>query len=639
MKKIFIILLLFPLFAFGDEINCLLPDGTRFESLVPAKQINAPYHLRIDPRDNLFFVSEGVCVNLSKKDSPVIAFPQSFSMTDVSWLKNGDCLFSDKSNIYYRNEECDSVLMLVHTKMNNIQYKASDYGIYFYDKDSTELFFFSYPKAQIKKVCQFALSINDISIFGDAVFVAYGDAVCIISSNAELVKLFKNKTPITALAVNDDKTLFYGTSEGLYYYDNEDRQFKIANGNIADLLISKNCLYLQFADGASAKIHNISEYRKSTEGIIKHFDKDKSNTGNLSDARSQLVKQQFQQSMALYSQMIRDAEAHRSASDGVSGDLLAEYAYALALHHDFEAAMMNIDRARVVGTKYGDFYAAQILTLMGYDVAAKQLMQKAEVPEWINDTYQTLNAKRKTTASINQDAPDAALKRANKLAANRQTIQSIALFEELATVYPNEFIVYVDYSTVWESLGNYDYAAKLLQKGIDLMPQEDSANKQTFANHLVKVNQMKANAENSHGAKLSLGGNRLRMMTYVGASIAKDVYSMNGRFGLYTNNRFSASLNVGVNYMAEQFYGSVGVSAYKTWKVFVCGLGITDMFGHGSNTISLTPSVGLSFLNKSQTASFDIMINGYVPFSSGQKFSYGISIGRTFYFDLNGLKK
>lgn len=345
------------------------------------------------------------------------------------------------------------------------------------------------------------------------------------------------------------------------------------------------------------------------------------------------------QAVKEYADAIVIAENSRTAGSGISGDLLAEYSYALALHHDLEAALMNIDRARMVGTKYGDFYAAQILAVMGYKDASQQLMRFAKVPEWINGVYQGLNEKYKMTASINRDAPETALKRANKLAANRQTIQAMALFEELAAIYPDIYILYVDYSTVWESLGYYAYAAHLLQKGIELMPQEQGENKQIFQNHLAKVNEMKASFENASWLKRLLGMNPPKLMTYVGASAAKDMYSLNGRMGFYTSNKFSASLNVGLNYANEEFSGSIGVSGYKTWGIFVGGIGITDMFGKDSNTLSLTPSVGLSFLNKSQTSSFDIMVNGYIPFSKEQKFSYSISIGKTIYFDLNGLLK
>lgn len=363
-----------------------------------------------------------------------------------------------------------------------------------------------------------------------------------------------------------------------------------------------------------------------------------SKTG-IGKAREATLKSQINNSVYLYADAIKHEQYYRSSGNSVEGDLLAEYAYLLALNHNFEPALMNIDRARMVGTKYGDFYAAQVLAVMGYKDAAQQLMQQAKVPEWINGVYQGLNEKYKTKASINRDATETALKRANKLAANRQTIQAIALFEELAAIYPDTYIIYVDYSTVWESLGYYAYSAQLLQKGIDLMPKEQSENKQIFLNHLTKVNDMKTRFENASWMKRILGMNPPKLMTYVGASAAKDMYSLNGRIGLYTSNKFSASVNVGVNYASEEFSGSIGISGYKVWGIFVGGLGVTDMFGKDMNTLSLTPSVGLSFLNKSQTSSFDIMVNGYIPFSSEQKFSYSISIGKTIYFDLNGLLK
>ena len=367
------------------------------------------------------------------------------------------------------------------------------------------------------------------------------------------------------------------------------------------------------------------------------------NTGQIIQEAHVILKQgNIEKAVARYSEILEYMQLQRNGGKGVNGELLAEYAYALALHHDFDAALMNIDRARTVGTKYGDFYAAQVLTLMGYEEAAQQLMRQAKVSVWLNGVYQGLNEKYKTMVStnrINRDAPEKALKRANKLAANGQTIQSMALFEELTALYPDTYIIYVDYSTVWESLGHYAYAAQLLQKGIDLMPQEQNEHKQIFQNHLVKVNEKKAKYENASWLKRTLGINPPKMMTYIGASAAKDFYSLNGRAGLYTSNKFSASLNVGLNYASEEFSGSIGLSAYQAWGVFVGDLGITDMISKESNSLSLTPSVGLSFLSKDQTSSFDIMVSGYVPFSSEQKFSYSISIGKTIYFDLNGLLK
>lgn len=345
--------------------------------------------------------------------------------------------------------------------------------------------------------------------------------------------------------------------------------------------------------------------------------------------------------LVCYSQAVKQAQEQRNSGHGVNAELLAEYAYTFALNHDFEAALINIDRARMLGMKYGDFYSAQILLLMGHNNAAELLMKQAKIPNWINGVYQGLNKKFTTVRTINQDSPENALIRANKLAAKRQFIQAIALFEELITIYPDVSIFYIDYSTVWESLGYYGYAAQLLQKGLDRMPQ-DSINvnsRQALTNHLNSVNKMNEEFENASWLKRILGMKPPKFMTYVGASFAKDLYSLNGRMGIYTSNNFSTSLNLGFNYSGEQFSGTIGLSAYKAWGILVAGLGLSEQFGKNLDMFSLTPTIGLTFLNKTQTSSFDIMLNGYVPFSSNQKFSYSISIGKTVYFDLNGLLK
>ena len=357
-----------------------------------------------------------------------------------------------------------------------------------------------------------------------------------------------------------------------------------------------------------------------------------------SEARVCLKMGDVDKALVAYSQAVEQKQIQRNGGKGVKGDLLAEYAYTLALRHDFEAALVNIDRARMLGTEYDDFYAAQILTLMDYTDAAQQLMRFVKAPDWINGIYQGLNEKYKTTASINRDAPETALKRANKLAATKQTIQAMALFEELARIYPESYIIYIDYSTVWESMGYYAYAAQLLQKGIGLMPDDQTENKQIFQNHLTMVTDKSLRHENAPWVKKFFGLDQLKLMTYAGASIAKDSYMFNGRLGVYTSEKFSASLNLGMGYVGE-FSGNIGLSAYKTWGVFVGGMGFTGMFSKSSNSFNYTLSAGLSFLNKKQTSSFDIMVNGNFPFTKGSNVSYSISIGKTIYFDLNKLMK
>lgn len=358
-------------------------------------------------------------------------------------------------------------------------------------------------------------------------------------------------------------------------------------------------------------------------------------------AQAFLLEDNIHEALTAYAIAVAEAQDHRNAGQGVCGDLLAEYAYALALYHEFDASLLNIDRARIAGTKYGDFYAAQILTAMGYDAAGQKLMLQAKVPQWISASYAALTAGHQTTVSLSKENPRDLLKRANRLAANQQTIQSIALFEQLSAAYPNTYGVYVDYSTVWEKMGRMDCASELLKQGIDRMPAtlRDGEKGGIFSNHLQTVEQKRMQYENASWFKKMLGLNPPRLMTYVGASMAKDFWSLNGRMGVYTSNKFSASLNVGISNYSDVSMVNIGLSAYKGFGIFVVGLGVNEQFSKEENVFSLAPSVGLSFLNKAQTSSFDITLNGYVPLSSDQKFSYSISVGKTIYFDLNGLLK
>ena len=343
-----------------------------------------------------------------------------------------------------------------------------------------------------------------------------------------------------------------------------------------------------------------------------------------------------------YSMAIREAKDNRKSGSGVDGTLMAEYAYTLALHHDFVAALIAMDRARALGTKYGDFDSAQVLTVMGHEDAARQLMDGCKVPDWINGIFQTLTPKYAVApVYIGTGTSQDVLTRANKLSAGRQSMQSIVLFEELAAKNPKVYMVYVDYSALWENLGRYAYAGHLLEKGIRFMPRDTATAEMrgTFESHLASLRKTDSTVQQSPIMKSLVGKEPPRMIMYAGASVANKVYSLNGRFGLYGSNKLSASLNIGLSIANGQFRGSMGISAYKAWSVFVAGLGVGTQFTTESFTLGITPSVGLSFLNKAQTSSFDITLNGFVPVVSESSVSYSLSIGKTFYIDVKNTQR
>ena len=54
------------------------------------------------------------------------------------------------------------------------------------------------------------------------------------------------------------------------------------------------------------------------------------------EAQISLKQGALNNALVAYSQAVEQTQAQRNAGKGVKGDLLAEYAYTLALHHDFE---------------------------------------------------------------------------------------------------------------------------------------------------------------------------------------------------------------------------------------------------------------------------------------------------------------
>ena len=357
------------------------------------------------------------------------------------------------------------------------------------------------------------------------------------------------------------------------------------------------------------------------------------------DIRKQLLEEQLEVAIRGYKRLITLAQEGRNAGKGVDGDLLAEYAYALALNKIYDGALLNIDRARTLQAKHADFYTGQILSLMDYPDMAEFFVKGAEEPEWLMAVYQEWNRKYKSTPVLNGEEYSIALQRANKLAAKKQSIQAIVIMRELEDNYPDVFLTYICSSAVWETLGYEEAAVKQLEKGLACMKPEDTSeeNKKNYEAHLewLKIRVVKKKSTFNKLIKRY----EPQFMVYAGGTIAKSTFSINSRLGFYTNNRVSASLNIGISRISSETYGNIGFSGYKTWGIFMAGLGVNEQFGGGNNVFSLAPSVGLSFLNKSQTSSFDIMLNCYLPFKSGANVTYGISIGKTFYFNFNGLKK
>lgn len=378
-----------------------------------------------------------------------------------------------------------------------------------------------------------------------------------------------------------------------------------------------------------AILFNLYAYPQNVVKIVKRAF---ANGCDTVECHKAVLSGRFDDAVELYATEIKRQQENRDNDHGVDGEVLAEYAYALALCHNFDYSLVNIDRARTLNAKHTVFYINQILCLMGNTNLANEFLM-TDIPEWLKPHCGRLLKQRvvKYAPCDSSTVSRKELENVRKLAVSGQHVQALVLVRRLEEAYPDEYILPAVESVIWEELCDRNMAASSLKRATDMMNNEDHASeKAEYNKRLIELR--KANPPLMKSVENVMRKNRVRAMVYAGGTIAKGNYSLNTRVGFYTYNQYSASLNLSFIFMKDNFSGSLGISGYKTWKFLVGGLGLSYMFGGENGNICLVPTVGVTFPNSKHTASFDVTFNCYVPLSKSSTFNWGLSFGRTFYF-------
>lgn len=365
---------------------------------------------------------------------------------------------------------------------------------------------------------------------------------------------------------------------------------------------------------------------------------------SLEDARNEVLNGCIDRAVLLYKAVLVQEQEKRTFQKGVGGDLLGEYAYALALCHNFDYALINIDRARQLGGKHWNFYSAQVLKLMRMDSLARKF-DYSFAPPWISVQYKDLTTNNAITVRKWETLDRQMIKTAYELAQKQQYVQALVILYQLEEDYPNAYIIPSISSQVWEKIGKYDMAETKLRQAIKLMDLTDNVkDKQRYEGHLAELEEKKMNINNTSNRHIGT-------LSYVGLSFFNERFSYEVRQGVYEKfedyriNKISRSLNYSNTYILGQNTNkvktySLGYSEYRTIGYFVWGWGgILDLIiidKDYSFSYSSSLSAGLSFPSKNHSFSFDVMFNLNVnkAFVENSKFNfnYSLSIGQTFYF-------
>jgi len=369
------------------------------------------------------------------------------------------------------------------------------------------------------------------------------------------------------------------------------------------------------------------------------------NTKHIS-ARKNVLDEQFDYAIVKYAGLLQKED---------NTTVRAEYAFALALSKCYDGAIMNLDKILISGKadKTTLFYISQVLKLMEYDELADVFWEKEESFKiwWIYDKYESFLEKYKCLATINTDNLWTALNRANMLVAQKQYIQSIVLYQELVETYPNEYLPYIGFSALWESLGYNTLAIKYLRQGLAVMGNNKTKfdTDGIYQKHLEKLetdNNYESRVFQSHKLK-ELGGQKEqnssengqfeRQFAYFGLTYINKTVSMNAKYGFYTSDKTSFSLGFGFSRydktnmytIASSFCGDIG-------SIFNAGLSLMGQLSKENYGLGLGLVGGLSIPLSDKKSSIDANLAFYYNFkfqsTNSLDFTGTLSIGYTRYF-------
>ncbi|MFZ0282670.1 MAG: hypothetical protein WAL29_13550 [Bacteroidales bacterium] len=358
---------------------------------------------------------------------------------------------------------------------------------------------------------------------------------------------------------------------------------------------------------------------------------------SLENARVLLLTENINSAVIVYAQLL--------SKDSLNVSLNSEYAYALALNGFYDAALRRFDRIRRIkpGGTEPEYFASQVFALMGSDMLAAEFRKDPpnnKPPVWVASKAPQLLLKYKRNpadAILSGDQVPENFKRANRLTSQGSNLQALALFDEIITQYPDEYLPYVGYSIALEKSGLYQRSVKTIETAINIIGHDPLQNdtKLLLDKRLTAVKQKIGTTGQNDGAVQpppSPVGKIRPMMVYAGGMISSSYASINGRYGYFVSETGNAALDFGLSSSSTGTFYNLGFSYYQRHKFFVAGFGINAAMGNNTSSIFGKLSVGLSFMSKKGMSSWDIFWDGLVPFSKSQPTTIGFSVGRSVYF-------
>lgn len=354
---------------------------------------------------------------------------------------------------------------------------------------------------------------------------------------------------------------------------------------------------------------------------------------SLETARALVITGNFDDAALAYARLV--------TADSTDAVINAEFAYVLALEGMYDAALIRLDRIRIMhADPVADYFAHEVITLMGYDRLADEVAQGTS-PAWIlqkGPEFREKYRRARAETTVSPDMLNDRFRQANRLTARNAVLRSLVAFEDLIRQAPEEYLLYAGYSIALEKAGKPDLAAGALERGLVLLKQQPGQenNVVILEKRLASLKQSGAAATKSPKSNpaATASGETFspRMMAYAGGFASSQYFSVNGRVGSFFSRSSFATFDFGMTSMSGSALTNLGFTIFDRQKIMVLGIGMTGSFGEGSSLFYGKISMGPSFMNKKGTASFDIFLDGKIPLKKGVSTQMGLSVGRSIYF-------
>lgn len=353
------------------------------------------------------------------------------------------------------------------------------------------------------------------------------------------------------------------------------------------------------------------------------------------NARNAIVNENFDDAIYIYNIIITNQKQQRTLGNRVNPDILAEYAYVLALAGAQQSAWINADLSQNLQSPSGYtlYLIGSILKLTGLEYFAYPYMEHTKQPNWLNGKGQYFLEKYNCRNLLSVPKYQDAVTQITKFLSDSRFIEALAYSSRLTELYPNLPSSWLLQSSVLQKMGFYTYALQSYQKGISL---NGNGSMSGMTEQLASLQKK----SDKSGNEISVY--QIRNMIYGGLSYVNKTTSITGRWGVYSGPiSCSATFSVGIPDGGDVGDVSIncGMSCYYNYGCIFMGLGVSDNFVGSTDTITISPTIGLSFINSSRSSSIDVSLSWNIPCRKGMSSSLGISIGKTFYFNFNGKGK